>query len=159
MIKGKSSMVPRKKSKMITVIKVTFRVKSKSSQGSDKNFRKLGTEKLRESSKELLAISLSLITCYYNYNFVIMVQLWKGHMMIFWSAKNRAGGHAKSIYAIKKNILTHVNGHKSVMFLADTPLFLLRNILDMDSPLKNQNNTGIKSVLRGYTLTSNGLSY
>ena len=64
-------MVPRKKSKMITVIKVTFRVKS--SQGSDKNFRKLSTEKLRETSKELLAISLSFVTCYvhwYNwYNF------------------------------------------------------------------------------------------
>ena len=68
-------MVPRKKSKMITVIKVTFRVKSKSSQGSHKNFRKLGTEKLRETSKELLTISLSFVTCYYNYNFVIMVQL------------------------------------------------------------------------------------
>ena len=69
-------MVPRKKFKMIAVIKVTFRVKS--SQGSDKNLRKLGTKKLRESSKELLAISLSFVTislsfvtCYvYNwYNF------------------------------------------------------------------------------------------
>ena len=55
-------MVPRKKSKMITVIKVTFRVKS--SQGSDKNLRKLGKKKLRETSKELLAISLSFVTCY-----------------------------------------------------------------------------------------------
>ena len=73
MIKGKSSMVPRKKSKIIRVIKVTFRVKS--SQGSDKNFRKLGTEKLRETSKELLTISLSFVTCYYNYNFIVMVQL------------------------------------------------------------------------------------
>ena len=54
-------MVPRKKSKMITVIKVTFRVKS--SQGSGKNLGKLGTKKLRETSKEL-AISLSFVTCY-----------------------------------------------------------------------------------------------
>ena len=48
MIKGKSSMVPRKKSKIIRVIKVTFRVKS--SQSSDTNLGKLGTKKLRETS-------------------------------------------------------------------------------------------------------------